>query len=86
MNVRGTRKIRWLVGDVACEWMGVMSASKRLAQWCGLDHPLVGELLVRWRDDAEARRRASFPTQAGSLGREMSHIVLVPVIGTVAFG
>lgn len=69
------REIRGLVGDVSRQRVGIMPTGERLAERRGLDHPLVGECLVRWGDDAESRRRATLARQA----RRLRHELAIPV-------
>ncbi len=52
-----------------------MSTGKCLAEGSGLDDPLVRKLLVRRRDNTEARRRTAFLGEPGSLGRKLPSIL-----------
>lgn len=83
MNVRSPCEVRRLVGDVARQRVRVVSPCERLAERGRLNHSLVGELLVRRRDNAQARRRPALASQTGRLRGEMAAVFIA---GSVAFG
>ena len=65
----------------------VMAAGEGLAQGGGLDDALMGELLVRGRNDAQSRGSLIPPRHAGRLGRELTYgILILAVVGAVSLG
>ena len=65
MDVSGVGEVGGLVGDVAGQGDGVMATGEGGMERGRLDDPLVRKLLVRRRDDGEARRW--FPSGRGRL-------------------
>lgn len=64
-----------------------MAASKCLSQRCGLDNPLVGELLVGRRYNAQPRRGlVSSRHSWGLCGKLRNRVLLSSSIGTITLG
>lgn len=70
MDMRSTRKVGWLVGDVTGHGSRMLTSCKAVAKRRRLDNSLVGKLLMRGRNDGEARGLIS-SRHAGCLGGEL---------------
>lgn len=77
VDMRGVGQLRRAVLDVPGQRVGVVDAAERLAQGRRLNHPLVGEVLVRGSNNRQARRRLVPARHSRRLGSEAVVFLLV---------
>lgn len=80
VDVRTISHVRRLMGYMARHGVGIMAAGKCLTQRRGLDDTLMGELLVRGRDNAQSGRSLVPSRHARRLGGELRYEILVLAI------
>lgn len=81
VDVGGVGEIGRLVDDVPGHLVRrrVVPPRERLTQRCGLNDPLVGELLVRRSDNAQTWRGAALTGETGRLRSKVTSVVILVV-------
>ena len=76
MDVRCTRQVGWLVGDMSGHRSRMLSSSEAVTKRRRLNDSFIGKLLMRRSNDGEARRCLVSSRHAGCLGSKL-RVVLV---------
>ena len=76
MDMRSTRQVGWLVGDMSGHRSRMLSSSEAVTKRRRLNDSFIGKLLMRRSNDGEARRCLVSSRHAGCLGSKL-RVVLV---------
>jgi len=82
VDMRSTRQVGWLVGDMSSHRSRVLSSSEAVTKRRRLNDSLIGELLMRRSNDGEARRCLVSSRHARRLGSKLR----VVFVGSVSLG